>query len=436
MAARTTIVGVATGTPDGGVAIVRLSGPEAFAIAEALGAVPGAARMLMQRSLQLGEGGAVEQALVVAMPGPGTFTGEDVVELHVHAGRRNVEQVVRACLREGAAPAGPGDFTRRAFEHGRLTLEQAEGVAAIIGAQTEAALEQARRLVAGELGREVDEMLAALLDARAEIEAQLDFPEDVEPGDLARWSDAIAVHSGTLSRWVLRFAAGQRARARPRIVLAGPPNAGKSSLFNALLERPRAIVATTPGTTRDYVEAELAIGRHECIVVDTAGLRDVGDAIERAGIERSREQIEGADVVVWLEAADAEPTERPSLHGVAVEWVESKRDRGCRRPSWQGVTIVGAVAGVDELRARLRARFDAATEGAWIGLERHHDRAQRALHELDRARLQLGLGALELVAFHLAAAYERLAEIRGRTSAGPVGEQVLARVFERFCIGK
>lgn len=432
MTARTTLVGVATGTPDGGVAIVRLSGPDAFPIARKLGVELGPVRKLVLRELSIGEA-----VLVVAMPGPRSFTGEDVVELHVHAGRRNVESIVRACLSRGAVAAGPGDFTRRAFEHGRLSLDEAEGIAAIIGAQTEAALEQARRLASGELGREVDGLLAALLDLRAEIEAQLDFPEDVAPVDLRRWSDAIAVCSGVLARWVLRFAAGERARARPRIVLAGPPNAGKSSLFNALLGRPRAIVAPSPGTTRDYVEAELVIGRHECVAVDTAGLRDVGDAIERAGIERSREQIEGADVVVWLEAADAAASDRPAL-GVAVELVESKRDRGQRRPSWHGVTVMGPRAGegVEELRAKLRARFDAAIEGAWIGLARHRERAERAAQELDRARLQLGLGALELVAFHVAAAHDRLAEIRGRSATGPVGEAVLARVFERFCIGK
>lgn len=433
MTARTTLVGVATGTPDGGVAIVRLSGADAFAIARKLGVELGPVRKLVLRELSIGE-----SALVVAMPGPRSFTGEDVVELHVHAGRRNVEQIVRACLSLGAIAAGPGDFTRRAFEHGRLTLDEAEGIAAIIGAQTEAALAQARRLASGELGREVDGLLAALLDLRAEIEAQLDFPEDVAPVDLRRWSDAIAVQSGVLARWLLRFAAGERARSRPRIVLAGPPNAGKSSLFNALLGRARAIVAPSPGTTRDYVEAELVIGRHECIAVDTAGLRDVGDAIERAGIERSREQIEGADVVVWLEAADAPASERPAIGSVGVELVESKRDRGQRRPSWHGVTVIGPRAGegVEELRAKLRARFDAAIEGAWIGLARHRERAERAVHELDRARLQLGLGALELVAFHVAAAHDRLAEIRGRSATGPVGEAVLARVFERFCIGK
>ncbi|HWB73409.1 MAG TPA: GTPase [Nannocystaceae bacterium] len=432
MTARTTLVGVATGTPDGGVAIVRLSGPDAFAIARKLGVELGPVRKLVLRELSIGEA-----VLVVAMPGPRSFTGEDVVELHVHAGRRNVESVVRACLSRGAIAAGAGDFTRRAFEHGRLSLDEAEGIAAIIGAQTEAALEQARRLASGELGREVDGLLAALLDLRAEIEAQLDFPEDVAPVDLRRWSDAIAVHSGVLARWVLRFAAGERARARPRIVLAGPPNAGKSSLFNALLGRARAIVAPSPGTTRDYVEAELVIGRHACVAVDTAGLRDVGDAIERAGIERSREQIEGADVVVWLEAADAPASDRPAL-GVAVELVESKRDRGARRSSWHGVTVMGPRAGegVEELRAKLRARFDAAIEGAWIGLARHRERAVLAVQELDRARLQLGLGALELVAFHVAAAHDRLAEIRGRSATGPVGEAVLARVFERFCIGK
>ena len=183
MTTSTTIVGVATGTPDGGVAIVRLSGPAALAIASGLCGALGPARRLVRRSLRLG-GAATDDALVVAMPGPDSFTGEDVVELHVHAGRRNVDAVVRACLDAGAVAATAGAFTRRAFEAGRLTLDEAEGIAAIVGAQTEAALAQARRLAAGELGREVEAVGEALLELRAEVEANLDFPEDVEPSAL------------------------------------------------------------------------------------------------------------------------------------------------------------------------------------------------------------------------------------------------------------
>jgi tRNA modification GTPase len=435
-AARSTLVGVATGTPDGGVAIVRLSGPGAFAIASALAGSLGAPRSLVRRTLRLGAD-ASEDALVVAMRGPASFTGEDVVELHVHAGRRNVDAVVGACLGLGAVAAEAGAFTRRAFEAGRLTLDEAEGIAAIVGAQTDAALAQARRLAAGELGRDVDAVADALVELRAEVEANLDFPEDVEPAARASWRAEIDALRERVASWLARFEAGRRARERGRVVLAGPPNAGKSSLFNALLGVPRAIVAPVPGTTRDYVEAELELGAHACTLVDTAGLREGGDAIERSGIERSRDQLEGADVVVWVESADAPDAGAPAL-GPRVVRVEAKRDLGCARASWLGVVVAGARSGegVDAVRGAIGAHVGLDTTDAWIGLARHRDRAAEALAELELAAERLAEDAIELLAFHLGAAAQRLAEIRGRSLLGPIGEDVLARVFARFCIGK
>lgn len=431
MAARTTLVGIATGTPDGGVAIVRLSGPRALEIAASMGASVGDDRRLVQRRLALG-GVTREPALVVGMLGPHSFTGEDVVEFHVHAGAVNVEEVVAACLKHGAVAAGPGEFTRRAFESGRLTLEQAEGIAALIGAQTQAAVDQARRLVAGELGREVEALVEAVEGLRAEIEAHLDFPEDIGDVDVSRWRVELGGLRARVQTWLDRYAAGVRARSRSRVVLAGPPNAGKSTLFNALLGYPRALVSAQPGTTRDYVEAEFTVGRHRCVLVDTAGMHEAADAIERAGIERTAAQLDGADVVLWIEAADAEPVASPEL-AVPTLQVESKRDLGCRRAAWIGVASDRG-EDLDALRSRLAACFDGDADAAWIGLERHRDRAREAAQEL--ALADASCGAPELAAFHLRAAQQRLDEIVGRSSLGPVGEAVLARIFERFCIGK
>lgn len=439
---RSTLVGVATGRPDGGVAIVRLSGPLALALLEAVmeGSVP-PARRLVRRRLRLHDG-EHEDGLVVIMPGPGSFTGEDVVELHVHAGERSVAAVVRVLLDHGGSAAGAGDFSRRAFELGRLSLDQAEGIAAVIGAQTEAALVQARRLAAGELGRNVEAERRRLVELRAEIEANLDFPEDVDPGDVARWSDEAAERSSAVARWLDSFEAGRRARAKARVVLAGPPNAGKSSLFNALLGRPRALVADQPGTTRDYVEAELELERYVCVLVDTAGLRDGAEAVEQAGVELSRAQVEGADVVLWVEAADARGVDDTTVvdaSGATVIRIESKRDRGARRPEWLGVTLQpGAPAeGLDAVRRSLLEWFHAGRDRAWIGLERHRARAREALAAIDEAREHLRDDErLELAAFALGIAEARLGEITGRSALGPVGEEVLASIFARFCIGK
>ncbi len=438
---RPTLVGVATGRPDGGVAIVRLSGPRARTILASMivGSVP-AARQLVRRPLQL-DGGEREDGLVVIMPGPGSFTGEDVVELHVHAGERNVAAVVRALLELGAKAAGAGDFSRRAFELGRLSLDEAEGIAAVIGAQTEAALAQARRLAAGELGRDVEAERRGLVELRAEIEANLDFPEDVDAGDVSRWREEAAARGSAVKRWLDRFEAGRRARSKARVVLAGPPNAGKSSLFNALLGRPRALVADQPGTTRDYVEAELELERHCCVLVDTAGLREGAEAIEQAGVELSRAQVEGADVVLWIEVADAGAADELAMEasGATVIRIESKRDRGVRRPGWLGVTLrPGAAAeGLEAVRGSLLAWFHAGRDQAWIGLERHHRCAREALAAIDEARAHLQDDErLELAAFALGLGEARLGEITGRSALGPVGEEVLASIFARFCIGK
>ncbi len=370
------------------------------------------------------------------MPGPRSFTGEDVAELHVHAGARNVRAVVEACLRAGATAAGRGDFTRRAFELGALSLDQAEGIAAVIGAQTDEALAQARRLAAGELGRAVESIRDGVIGLRTEVEANLDFPEDVEGGHVARWCEEVSEMVGRVRRWVSGFEAGRRGRERARFVLAGPPNAGKSSLFNALLGRRRALVADAPGTTRDYVEAEYAVGPHGAWLIDTAGLRGDAGAIEAAGIEMSREQVEQADLVLWVQASDGEDIDRPEFSAPVLE-IETKRDLGVRRSSALGVTLGDVPAGVEEVEAALAQWFAEGRDQAWIGLARHRDRAAETVDALERAGVLLGNdGALELIAFELGVAEARLAAITGRTQLGPVGDELLDRIFSSFCIGK
>ncbi|MFO7564369.1 MAG: tRNA modification GTPase [Enhygromyxa sp.] len=437
---RSTLVGVATGTPDGGVAIVRLSGPRALALAEqvVIGRLP-PARILGLRRLQ-----NHEQALVAVMPGPRSFTGEDTVELQIHAGARNVAELVDRLIEAGAEPAGPGDFTRRAFENQRLSLEQAEGIAAVIGARTQAALEQARRLVAGELGRAVEGVRERVSRLRVEIEANLDFPEEVEPEDEARFASTIAGLEGELGVWLAGFERGRRARERARVVIAGPPNAGKSALFNALLGKRRALVSAAAGTTRDYVEAELVLGGRELELIDTAGLRTSEDSVEVAGVELGREQIAGADVIVWVEGADqsVHPEVEAELATVVaaagsapVIHVENKSDLGRRRPSWLGVS---AETGAELERLREQIGEALALDGEqWIGLARHRDRASEALAALAEARAELAQRAgLELVAFSLAVAQRALGEITGHSGLGPVGDDLLDAIFSRFCIGK
>ncbi len=436
LSSRTTLVGVATGTPDGGVAIVRVSGPRAAEVLYGLGVTTlPEPRRLSRRPLRLADA-QVEDGLVAWMPGPRSFTGEDVAELHVHAGERNVRAVVEACLRGGATAAGAGDFSRRAFELGALSLDQAEGIAAVIGAQTDEGLAQARRLAAGELGTQVEALRETIMGLRTEVEANLDFPEDVEDAHIARWRDEVTAVKVRVAAWLSGFEAGRRGRERARFVLAGPPNAGKSSLFNALLGRRRALVADVPGTTRDYVEAEFNVGPHGAVLVDTAGLRSGAEEIEAAGIEMSREQVEQADVVLWVEASDGADVQRPSLPARVIA-IETKRDLGSRNADALGVTLGERPEGVEAVVAALQAWFEAGRDRAWIGLARHRARAEEALEALDRvAGLLAAAEALELVAFDLGVVESRLGAITGRSQLGPIGDELMTRIFSTFCIGK
>ncbi len=433
---RDTIAGVATGTPDGGVAIVRISGPQALDVATRVleGQLP-PPRVASVRKLALGE-----QCVVVVMPGPGSFTGEDVVELQIHAGIRNVAQVLESVLSAGAIAAGPGEFTRRAFDNGRLSLDRAEGIAALIGAQTQAALEQARRLVAGELGREVEAVRERVELLRIEIEANLDFPEDVEARDLARFEAEAARLCAEVERWLSGFERARAARGKAKIVIAGPPNAGKSALFNALLGQRRALVSTEAGTTRDYVEAELVLAGRELNLVDTAGLRDSDNLVEVAGVELGREQIAGADVILWVEGAEQDSypdveIELAEAGGAAILRVENKRDLGPRRAGWISVSAEHGLE-LDTLLQAIRTALGEDGE-QWIGLARHRDRAREARDALAEAHALLQASAgLEVVALSLAVASRSLGEITGRTQLGAVGEDVLRAIFASFCIGK
>lgn len=430
---RSTLVGVATGTPDGGVAIVRVSGPDALGVTRSIVSELPAPRRAGLRSLTGALAG--ERALILVMPGPGSFTGEDVVELHVHAGVRNVRAVVQALEAAGASPAGPGDFSRRAFELGRLSLDEAEGIAAVIGAETDAGLALARRLASGELGEAVEAMADGLAALRVEVEANLDFPEDVDPGAREDWMARCERMGRGLGDWGARFEAGRRARTRPRVVIAGPPNAGKSSLFNALLGRERALVSSSPGTTRDYVEMELGVGGVTLTLVDTAGIRRAHDPVEAAGVQRTQGQVEGADLVVWLVAADQRAGDMlPRPEGCPVLVVESKIDLGRRRDGLGVSAQTGE--GLDGLLDAAREMLAGRGDEAWIGLARHAACTRQAQEAVERAARQLRGDALELAAFELGVAEARLAEITGRSRLGPVGEELLDAIFSRFCIGK
>ncbi|MCB9734542.1 MAG: tRNA uridine-5-carboxymethylaminomethyl(34) synthesis GTPase MnmE [Deltaproteobacteria bacterium] len=429
----------------GGVGVIRLSGPSALAIARArFAGLPAAAapRRLYLGRLTDAAGATLDEGLCALFPGPASFTGEDVAELHLHGGALSLRACLAACLAAGARHAEPGEFTRRAFLNGKIDLTRAEAVADLVGARTERALAQARAHLGGALAARANAARDALLALRARIEVGIDFVEEdvplIDPAELAR--DARAV-GADLRALAATHARGRLLRDGARVVLAGRPNAGKSSLFNALLEADRAIVSELPGTTRDVVDAAIDLGGVPVVLVDTAGIRAAADAVEAHGVARSEREVRGADVVVHvIDPADPDPVAplAAAAEGAPVVRVASKADLHAT-PAVADAVAVSVVTGegLDALRdALLRALgggLDADGTGLVIARERQRDALVRAADALDLAACGLDDGApAELVAVDVQEALDALAELVGLSTV----EDVLDVLFSAFCIGK
>lgn len=431
-----TIAAIATAA-GGGVGIIRMSGPDAISLAvrhfAALGPDPARTRprRLVHGVLRDADGAALDEGMAVVMPGPRTFTGEDVAELHLHGGALHLARCLATLVAAGARLAEPGEFSRRAFLNGRIDLTRAEAIADLVAARTDRALAQARQHLRGALW---DRAMAArdeLLQIRAQVEVQIDFvTEDVPPLD----ADAIADRCDRLAADLARLAAthrrGRLVRDGARVVIAGPPNAGKSSLFNALLEADRAIVTPIAGTTRDTLEEAIDIGGIPVVLVDTAGLRETVDPIERLGVRRTHDAMAAADLVLTLVPPGAEP---PKDHPGLV--VRSKADLvGALEPDALAVSATTG-QGLAALRSAIARHLGA--EGAGdelvLGRERQRVAVQAAAEAIGRAAHGLRAGVTpELPAVDLQDAMDALATLVGLTTI----EDVLDRLFADFCIGK
>lgn len=450
-----TIAAIATPPGQGGVAIIRVSGPNAMAIVNAR---LGGTQVVRPRHVYVGRllaargGPPIDQVLVFSMPGPGSYTGEDVVEIQCHGGSVVSRRILESVLTAGARAAEPGEFTKRAFLNGRIDLAQAEAVADLIAAKSDAAARLAWSQLEGQLSTRVETLRHAIIDARACCEAAIDFPdEDLPEISDGRLRDELARVRAELTRLVATF---ERARVRyegARLALVGKPNVGKSSLLNLLVGRERAIVTPVPGTTRDVVEAALAIAGIPVIIADTAGIRASDDAVERLGVERSRAAIEDAAIVLAVfdraRALDAEDTMvAAATRGRSRIAVLNKADLPAVVTAEMvsdllpGAPVVAMSAlsglGVDALSAAVAAALIGADEGEpeiAMYRARHRDAASRAVEDLARAESALAAGAPpELIASDLDAAATALAAITG----GVTSEDVLDRVFAEFCIGK
>lgn len=431
-----TIFALATPPGRGAIAIVRLSGPGTDAALTELGAGGLKARMASLRTLTHG-GRTIDQALVLRFPGPNSYTGEDCAELHLHGGRAVVEAAAKALVALGLRPADPGEFTRRAFENGRMDLAQAEAVADLIDAETTAQAAQALGQLDGALGAAYAGFRRDLLKALALVEAEIDFPDEEVPDNLARTAgpvlDGLIVD---LKGALADGGRGERVREGYRIVLIGETNAGKSSLFNALVAREAAIVTPIAGTTRDVLDADLVIGGYAVTLSDTAGLRDSDDPVEAEGVRRARARAEQAELRLWVRAPG-------DVDGVAADYarpddlvVLTKADLGAAPIVGREALIVSTTTGEgmaalhDWIAARLARDLSGADFPA-VTRERHRRRLEEALVSVEAGRRALDL-APEMAGDDLRRAAEALARVTGAIGV----EDILGEVFSTFCIGK
>lgn len=416
-----TIYALSSGSPPAAIAVVRISGPRAAAALERLaGRLPGP-RMATLMSLKE-NGTLLDRALALFFPGPGSATGEDLAELHLHGGRATVTRVIDALSRiDGLVPAEPGGFTRRAFDNGRIDLAEAEGLADLLTAETEQQRLSALAMAEGGLSAEVEGWRQRLLDLAARVEALLDFSDE----DDVRHDDHLERDVERLAEDVrarLDRPAGERLRDGVRVALAGPPNSGKSSLLNVLAGRDAAITSSRAGTTRDVIEAPIALAGRPFVFLDMAGLRDeAGDEIEQIGIDRAQRAIAASDIVLWLGDDDA-----PA--GSLWLWPRCDLPERAEAPSDRVAVSAVTGAGIVELIGLLVERADRLLPR--LGELALNRRQQDCLCE---AMVHIvHWDDMLVLAEHLRLARTALDRVTGRAGV----EDMLDALFSRFCIGK
>ena len=449
-----TIIALASGAGRAGIAVIRASGAGASALLRQLSAhAPDVSRETPMptprraaiRSLHDRDGAFLDEALVLWMPGPNSYTGEDTVELHVHGGAAVIAAVLDAALQTGLCRvAEPGEFTRRAFDAGQMDLTQAEAVGDLIDAETEGQRRQAGRLYQGEAARTFEGWRGLLMSAMAALEASIDFPDEADiPGEVDL--SALAPIADLASE--LAAALGDAGRLNAvregfRIAILGPPNAGKSSLMNRIARRDAAIVSPIAGTTRDVVEVRLVLAGFPVWVADTAGLREASDAIEAEGVRRALARAEEADLRIWVSDASADVSrETLAAHRPGDIEVMNKADLVGTAPARAGAEDVFVVsaktgAGFEALERRLVQLVNerlAGDEAPLVTRARHRELVEEALGGVERALAgaRSGIGA-ELVSEDLRLAARALGRITGTIDV----EDLLERIFSQFCVGK
>jgi len=455
MVDRSTIFALSSGRPPSAIAVIRISGPQACTALERLiGRVPDARKAALARVCDPENGEAIDEALALWFPAPHSETGEDVAELQLHGGQAVIAAVLKALgTVAGCRLAEPGEFTRRAFENGKLDLTAVEALGDLIFAETSAQCRQAFRQLKGLIGDRAEAWRGRLIEALALVEARIDFSDEADvPGDLIAPAAAIARSlRDEIAAALADGRRGERLRDGLVVAIAGPPNAGKSTLFNRLARREAAIVSPYAGTTRDVIEVHLDLDGYPLTILDTAGIRGSCEPVEQEGIRRARARAAEADLVLWVtdvSAGGRMGTEMARLNEGSPHWLIQNKIDLLRGPHAHGAAkknecelIVSLSAtegeGLEELiaaLARFATDFFARGENAVVTRARHRETLEQAVAALDRAVAQAaGAGPREeLIAEELRQASSALGRLTGRVDV----EDVLDKIFRDFCIGK
>ena len=438
MTARDTIAAIATPPGTGGVSIIRISGSEALAIATRVSGITPVPRRATLAHIRDAHGDTLDQALLLYYPAPHSYTGEDTLEIQGHGGIAVTQAVLAAVLDAGARLAEPGEYTRRAYLNNKIDLAQAEAIADLINARSQAAVKAANRSLQGDFSREIETLAADLLALRIYIEEEIDF---LREGDIAArlqaWGDR-------LRALLAQSTQGRLMNDGINLVIAGKPNAGKSSLLNALVGEERAIVTAQAGTTRDIVRETILIHGMPVNILDTAGLREASDLVEQEGIRRTRQALNQADLILLLRDGSAlddrdDETLPPESANTPLLLAYNKADQtppAVQAQHADGLWLSAKTgAGIDALRDAIACAVgrDSREESPYIARERH----LRALHQAERY-YQHALAQLhstqngELIAEDLRLAHEALGSITGAVSS----DDLLGHIFSSFCIGK
>jgi tRNA modification GTPase len=449
-----TICAIATPAGVGGIGVVRLSGPEAIPKAKRAFQNPRGVEkrreILFGKFIDPGTQEVLDEGLLLIMPGPHSYTGEDVVEFHAHGSPALLSKLVEVLGRLGARPAQPGEFTYRAFMHGRLDLTQAEAVEALVSANGDAARRQALKHLTGGLAAHLEPMEEALKSLYLKIEARLEFSEDgIPPLDQVKFEKELSEVRRELERLLKSYAQGKVLKEGVTVALVGPPNAGKSSLLNALLGTNRAIVTPLAGTTRDVVEGELRLKGVKIRLFDTAGIREASNVVEIEGIRRSHQVIDEADIIFWLVDATQPEESLKGLKGAPIPpertwYLFNKMDLTQDKAPWKksgldetkclGVSCQ-TQQGLDRVVEKIESLIQTSVSGEDVILtsERHRQEVELALKALENLEgLMKSQGSYELWAEELKAAALAVGRIRGRN----LPESAFEDIFTKFCIGK